>query len=63
MKKEVKKIISDLKMNKITISDIPDEFKDDWDLILVERRIGLRTIGRRGYDVIDDSFFVEEKSF
>ena len=61
MKKEVKKIISDLKKYKITIRDIPDEIKDDWDLIVAERRMGLRTIGRRGYDVIDDSFFVEEK--
>ncbi len=61
MNKEVKKIISDLKKQRISIDDIPDQFKNDWDVIVTERRLGLRTVGRRGYDVISGRFFVEEK--
>ena len=61
MRKEVKKIISDLNNKRITILDIPDKYKKEQDIVTVERRLGLRTVGRRGYDVIKNRFFVEEK--
>lgn len=61
MKEEVKHIISQLKKGKIGLSDISEEYKSDLNIIQAERTFGLRVVIRCGYDVIKDSFFVEEK--
>ena len=61
MKAEIRQIISQLKNGSITIRDIPEEYKDNKDIIKAERKLGLRKIYRCGYDVISDKFFVEEE--
>ena len=53
-------IISQLKKGKACIKDIPDEYRNDTDIIAAERKLGLRKLFRCGYDVINDHFFVEE---
>ncbi len=56
---EVNEIIESLKNKRIGIGDIPDEYSCDFDVIRTERSLGLRKNGRRGFDVIDNMFFVE----
>ncbi len=57
----VKTIIKQLKRNKITLEEIPTEFKDNLEIIYAERLYGYRTIIGCGYDIISDDFFVIEK--
>lgn len=59
--KEVKKIIRQLKSSKITCLDVPEEYQNDRNIIDVERKLGIRKLGRRGYDIIKNAFFVEEE--
>lgn len=40
--------------------EIPEEYREDLDVIRVERKLGFRTIGKRGYDVIEGEFFAYE---
>lgn len=40
--------------------DVPVELQDDWDIINAERECGVREIGRIGFDLISQCFFVEE---
>ncbi len=58
--KELKKIIRQLKTYKIHVQEVPEEFKNNIDIIRAERRYGLRKSGNRGFDVINQEFFVEE---
>lgn len=41
MNKEIKHVIWQLKDKKINISDIPEEYKNDTDIIKAERELGL----------------------
>lgn len=59
--KEVKKIIRQLKSSKINCLDVPKEYQNDRNIIDVERKLGIRKLGRRGYDIIKNIFFVEEE--
>ena len=61
MNSKVKRIINNLKNGKITMSDIPDEYELDPNIVKVERELGLRKAGHRGFDVLSQQFFVEEK--
>lgn len=61
MNKEVRHIISQLKKHEICIRDIPHEYREDSNIITIERKLGLRKPYRCGYDVISDHFFVEEE--
>ena len=61
MKREIKQIISQIKKHEISINDIPEEYKDDFEIIKAERKLGLRKKIKCGYEVILDSFFVEEE--
>ncbi|MCR5743301.1 MAG: hypothetical protein K6F92_06215 [Lachnospiraceae bacterium] len=57
-----KEILRKIK-SKTTIffhSDVPEELKNDRDIIIAERKAGIRRIYRIGYDVIKNNFFVEE---
>lgn len=56
----IKDIIKQLKKQKIGFFDVPEELRTDKSIVDIERKLGLRKTGRRGYDVITDSFFVEE---
>ena len=57
---EIKKIIRQLKKNEITVFDVPEEYKNTIDIVNFERKSGMRITGKRGFDVIANSFFVEE---
>lgn len=60
LKLTVKGIIEQLKKREISIFDIPKEYGNNIQIINYERKAGLRIIGKRGFDVIRNSFFVEE---
>lgn len=59
--KEIKNIIRRLKNNELRVMDVPEEVKYHKDIIKAERKYGLRIEGNRGYDVINNCFFVEEE--
>lgn len=60
---EVKCIINELKNGELEISDVPEEFALDFNIVEVERKLGLRKSNHRGFDVITQMFFVEEDWF
>ena len=57
---EVKEIIRRLKKKEIRVFDVPEEYKNDIQLVTFERKAGFRITGKRGFDIISNSFFVEE---
>lgn len=61
MSNEVKSIIKKLRNYEINCFDIPEEYRNEKIIIDVERKLGIRKLGRRGYDVIKNVFFVEEE--
>ena len=61
--KEVKKIIRQLKIGEMRITDVPEEVRYHKEIIKAERNLKLRKECNRGYDVIHDFFFVEEQLF
>ena len=58
---EVKKIIRQLKDSEINCLDVPEEYQSDRNIIEVERKLGVRKLGKRGYDIIKNVFFAEEE--
>lgn len=62
-KKEIKQIIHQLRSCEISINEVPEEVRYHEDIVAVERKLGLRKELHRGFDVINQSFFVEEKVF
>ena len=61
VKSEVKEIIRRLKKKEIQVFDVPEEYENDIQLVTFERKAGFRITGKRGFDIISNSFFVEEK--
>lgn len=61
IKPEIKKIIRQLKNNRLSIREIPIEFASDINILRVERELGIRKTTLRGFDVINQDFFVEEE--
>ena len=59
--KEVKNIIRQLRNSEISCFFVPEEYRNDKNIIDAERKLGIRRIGKRGYDIIKNSFFVEEE--
>lgn len=57
----VNEIIRQLKNGEIQVPDVPVKFQEDMRLIQYERAAGKRLLGKRGFDVISDTFFVEEE--
>ena len=53
--KEVKKIVRQLKKSEINCFCVPEEYQNDKNIIDIERKLGMRKVGKRGYD----TFFVE----
>ncbi len=43
-----------------TYYDVPEEFRNDQEIISLQRQLGHRVSGLRGYDVINNEFFVRE---
>lgn len=60
---EVKRIINGLKSGELEVRNVPKEFALDSNVLKVERKLGLRKSGHRGFDVIAQTFFVEEDWF
>ena len=53
--------INELKENKIkSFYEIPEEYRNIPEVICLERKLGIRKLDKRGYDVIQCSFFVDE---
>lgn len=61
--KGTKQIIQQLIKYELDIRHVSDECKYKKDIITAERKHGLRQELIRGYDVILNNFFVEEKLF
>lgn len=57
---EIKKILRQLKKNEITVFDVPEEYENNIQIVIFERKAGLRITGKKGFDIISNSFFVEE---
>lgn len=61
--KEIKQIICQLESFEMNIRDVPEELRNNKDIIAAERKFGLRKEFNRGFDVIHNFFFVEEEIF
>lgn len=60
MQKEVKEYVKQLKCERAYFSDIPEELRLNPTIVSVEREMDIRKSLRKGYDVINKKFFVEE---
>lgn len=60
---EAKRIIKELQRGELEVRNVPEEFALDSNVVKAERKLGLRKIGHRGFDVITQTFFVEEDWF
>lgn len=60
---EAKRIIKGLKNGELEVRNVPKEFALDSNVVKAERKLGLRKSGYRGFDVITQTFFVEEDWF
>ena len=58
---EVNDIIEKLKSGELEVEKVPEEFALDFNIVKVERELGLRKSGYRVFDVITQEFFVEEQ--
>ena len=57
---EIKRIIARLSNKEIGCNDVPEEYRKEISIVRTERKLGLRTLQRRGYDVVRNAFFAEE---
>ncbi len=55
--------VNKLSNKKIGHFDIPEEYRLNRNIVNIERKLGIRTSGKRGYDVIRQRFFVNEIFF
>lgn len=61
LEKSLKDYIKDLKNKNITdFYNIPEELRNDMEIVKTERKLGIRKSEKRGYDVIQGNFFVDE---
>lgn len=60
---EINHIITQLKSHEIQIRDVPEEIKNNIDVVKAERELGLRKTCKKGFDIIRNLFFVEEQLF
>lgn len=57
---EIMRIISQLKNKEIRVFDIPEEYANEIHIVTFERKAGLRITGKKGFDIISNTFFIEE---
>ena len=57
---EIKEIIRQLKKKEIRVFDVPEEYVNEIQIVTFERKAGLRITGKKGFDIISNTFFVEE---
>ena len=60
VKSEVKEIIRRLKKKEIRVFDVPEEYENDIQIVTFERKAGLRITGKRGFDIISNSFLLKK---
>ena len=58
---EISSIIGKLKSGELVINTVPERYLLNHDIIVAERNLGLRKSMNRGFDVINNEFFVEEQ--
>lgn len=57
LEKSLKDYIKDLKNKNITdFYNIPEELRNDMEIVKTERKLGIRKSDKRGYDVIQGNF-------
>jgi predicted MPP superfamily phosphohydrolase len=56
----IKSLIKDIKKKKKYPEDIPEEYRDNHEIIVAERKAHMRRSLKRGYEVIHNAFYVEE---
>ena len=59
-KREKKKLIKSILSKRLYHNVLPDEYQEDIDIIKAERQANTRIVNSRGYDIINDIFFVHE---
>lgn len=57
---EIKKIIRQLKKKEIRVFDVSEEYENEIQIVTFERKAELRITGKKGFDIISNTFFVEE---
>ena len=60
---DITKITEKIKNGKLSVFNVPEEFALHTEIVRVERELGLRKSVRRGFDVIKQVFFVEERIY
>ncbi len=60
IKKQVKSILGKLKRGTAYFYDVPEELRLNPKIVKAEREIGIRRTIQKGYDVLENCFFVEE---
>lgn len=55
-KKEIMRITRKLKKGEMSAFEVPEELKEDIKIISLERKLGMRITGKRGFDVISNTF-------
>lgn len=59
--REVNEIIKNLEKGVLDIRDISEKYALNASILRAERKLGIRKTGKRGFDVINQLFFVEEE--
>ena len=60
-KTEIQNLVNGIKSKKKRHYDIPEELVMHPEIVKIERKIGLRRLSKRGFDIIRNCFFVEEE--
>ena len=58
--KDIKQLVQQLKKDEIDYFDVPEEYRSHSAIVKTERELGIRQPDKRGFDVIQNTFFVEE---
>ena len=58
-KSEVEDIIRQLQEKELGVFEVSKELENDMQIVAFERKAGLRITGKRGFDVVSNSFFVK----
>ena len=58
--RQVKSILGKLKRGTAYFYDVPEELRSNAKILKVERELGIRRTIQKGYDILENCFFVEE---
>lgn len=58
--KNLMPIIKQVKKQNSDFFEVPKEYRNNPSIVKLQRELGIRISGKRGYDIIRDTFFVEE---